>query len=58
MLLKIFLNVFRTPPTKLTTKERASNLIRSEYFSGIEGQSKSKKRRVKKKGNTEDSDAA
>ncbi|XP_056602570.1 probable ATP-dependent RNA helicase DDX31 [Triplophysa dalaica] len=48
----------RTPPTKLTTKERASNLIRSEFFSGVEGQSKSKKRRIKRKGNTEDSDAA
>lgn len=48
----------RTPPKKLTTKERVSNLIRSEYFSGIVGQSKSKKKRIKKKDNTEDSDAA
>lgn len=47
---------FFRAPSKLTTKERVSNLIRSEYFSGIEGQSKSMKKRKKMKGNTEDFD--
>lgn len=45
----------RTPPRKLTSKERVSNLMRSEYVSGIEGESKSKKKRKKKKGSTEES---
>ncbi|XP_051539538.1 probable ATP-dependent RNA helicase DDX31 isoform X1 [Myxocyprinus asiaticus] len=36
------------PPRKLTMKEPGSNLMHSEYVSGIEGESKSKKMRKKK----------
>ncbi|XP_051959877.1 probable ATP-dependent RNA helicase DDX31 [Xyrauchen texanus] len=43
----------KRPPRKLTTKERVSNLMCSEYVSGIEGESKSKKKRKKKKAQTE-----
>ncbi|XP_051532078.1 probable ATP-dependent RNA helicase DDX31 [Myxocyprinus asiaticus] len=43
----------KRPPRKLTTKERVSNLMCSEYVSGIEGESKSKKKRKKKRGQTE-----
>lgn len=39
---------------KLTAKERVASLIRSEYTSGIEGESKSKKKRKKKKKNADD----
>uniref|UniRef100_A0A8C2KSB1 ATP-dependent RNA helicase n=1 Tax=Cyprinus carpio TaxID=7962 RepID=A0A8C2KSB1_CYPCA len=41
-------------PKKLTAKERVSNLMRSEYLSGIDGESKSKKKRKKNKGQAEE----
>ncbi|XP_016130547.1 probable ATP-dependent RNA helicase DDX31 isoform X2 [Sinocyclocheilus grahami] len=44
----------KRPPKKLTAKERVSNLMRSEYLSGIDGESKSKKKRKKKKGQAEE----
>uniref|UniRef100_A0A8C1LJH4 ATP-dependent RNA helicase n=1 Tax=Cyprinus carpio TaxID=7962 RepID=A0A8C1LJH4_CYPCA len=44
----------KRPPKKLTAKERVSNLMRSEYLSGIDGESKSKKKRKKKKGQEEE----
>lgn len=44
------------PLKKLTSKERVASLIRSEFNSGISGESKSKKKRKKKKGNTEKTD--
>ncbi|KAF4113318.1 probable ATP-dependent RNA helicase DDX31 [Onychostoma macrolepis] len=44
----------KRPPKKLTAKERVSNLMRSEYHSGIDGESKSKKKRKKKKGQAEE----
>lgn len=46
--------MFFRPPKKLTAKERVSNLMRSEYLSGIDGESKSKKKRKKKKGQEEE----
>ncbi|XP_039515733.1 probable ATP-dependent RNA helicase DDX31 [Pimephales promelas] len=48
----------KRPPKKLTSKERVSNLMRSEYLSGIEGESKSMKKRKKKKGQAEDEESA
>ncbi|XP_056113316.1 probable ATP-dependent RNA helicase DDX31 [Rhinichthys klamathensis goyatoka] len=48
----------KRPPKKLTSKERVSNLMRSEYLSGIEGESKSMKKRKKKKGQAEEEDSA
>lgn len=48
-----FIEMFFRPPKKLTAKERVSNLMRSEYLSGIDGESKSKKKR-KKKGQAEE----
>ncbi|XP_073696709.1 ATP-dependent DNA helicase DDX31 [Garra rufa] len=47
-------NKAKRPPKKLTAKERVSNLMRSEYLSGIDGESKSKKKRKKKKGQDEE----
>ncbi|XP_067263841.1 ATP-dependent DNA helicase DDX31 [Chanodichthys erythropterus] len=47
----------KRPPKKLTAKQRVSNLMRSEYFSGIEGESKSKKKRKKKKGQAEEEES-
>uniref|UniRef100_A0A673JD62 ATP-dependent RNA helicase n=1 Tax=Sinocyclocheilus rhinocerous TaxID=307959 RepID=A0A673JD62_9TELE len=44
----------KRPPKKLTAKDRVSNLMRSEYLSGIDGESKSKKKRKKKKGQAEE----
>ncbi|XP_059404254.1 probable ATP-dependent RNA helicase DDX31 [Carassius carassius] len=44
----------KRPPKKLTAKERVSNLMRSEYLSGIDGESKSKKKRKKNKGQVEE----
>uniref|UniRef100_A0A8C1E3H4 ATP-dependent RNA helicase n=2 Tax=Cyprinus carpio TaxID=7962 RepID=A0A8C1E3H4_CYPCA len=44
----------KRPPKKLTAKERVSNLMRSEYLSGIDGESKSKKKRKKNKGQAEE----
>ncbi|XP_058231086.1 probable ATP-dependent RNA helicase DDX31 [Hemibagrus wyckioides] len=44
----------KRPANKLTAKERVASLIRSEYTSGIDGESKSKKKRKKKKANAED----
>lgn len=49
--------MFFRPPKKLTAKQRVSNLMRSEYFSGIEGESKSKKKRKKKKGQAEEEES-
>lgn len=49
--------MFFRPLKKLTAKERVSNLMRSEYFSGIEGESKSKKKRKKKKGQAEEEES-
>ncbi|XP_060762713.1 probable ATP-dependent RNA helicase DDX31 [Neoarius graeffei] len=43
----------KRPTVKLTARQRVASLIRSEYISGIDGESKSKKKR-KKKANTED----
>lgn len=48
----------KRPPKKLTSKERVSNLMRSEYLSGIEGESKSMKKRKKKKGQAEEEESA
>ncbi len=48
-----FIEMFFRPPKKLTAKERVSNLMRSEYLSGIDGESKNKKRK-KKKGQAEE----
>lgn len=50
--------MFFRPPKKLTSKERVSNLMRSEYLSGIEGESKSMKKRKKKKGQAEEEESA
>ncbi|XP_027018699.2 probable ATP-dependent RNA helicase DDX31 isoform X1 [Tachysurus fulvidraco] len=44
----------KRPTNKLTARERVASLIRSEYTSGIDGESKSKKKRKKKKANAED----
>ncbi|MCI4392812.1 hypothetical protein PGIGA_G00150280 [Pangasianodon gigas] len=44
----------KRPAIKLTARERVASLIRSEYTSGIDGESKSKKKRKKKKANAED----
>ncbi|XP_053510127.1 probable ATP-dependent RNA helicase DDX31 [Ictalurus furcatus] len=47
--------VNKRPTIKLTARERVASLIRSEYTSGISGESKSKKKRTKKKkANAED----
>lgn len=48
----------KRPSKKITSKERVSNLMRSEYLSGIEGESKSKKKRRKKKGQAEEEESA
>ncbi|KAK7164526.1 hypothetical protein R3I94_003048 [Phoxinus phoxinus] len=48
----------KRPPKKLTSKERVSNLMRSEYLSGIDGESKSMKKRKKKKGQAEEEESA
>lgn len=45
----------KSPPKKLTAKQRVSNLMRSEYDSGMDGQSKAKKKRKNKKGQAEES---
>ncbi|XP_053337694.1 probable ATP-dependent RNA helicase DDX31 [Clarias gariepinus] len=42
------------PTHKLTARERVASLIRSEYNSGIDGESKSKKKRKKRKASTDD----
>lgn len=47
--------MFFSPPKKLTAKQRVSNLMRSEYDSGMDGQSKAKKKRKNKKGQAEES---
>ncbi|KAJ8413871.1 hypothetical protein AAFF_G00064690 [Aldrovandia affinis] len=39
----------KRPPRKLNSKQRVASLMRSEYASGMEGDSASKKRREKKK---------
>ncbi|KAF4074272.1 hypothetical protein AMELA_G00237600 [Ameiurus melas] len=44
----------KRPAIKFTARERMASLIRSEYTSGISGESKSKKKRTKKKANAED----
>ncbi|XP_060739220.1 probable ATP-dependent RNA helicase DDX31 [Tachysurus vachellii] len=44
----------RPTTNKLTARERVASLIRSEYTSGIDGESKSKKKRKKKKANADD----
>lgn len=45
----------KSPPKKLTANQRVSNLMRSEFDSGMDGQSKAKRKRKKKKGQAEES---
>ncbi|KAL7836783.1 hypothetical protein AOLI_G00280670 [Acnodon oligacanthus] len=46
----------KRPLKKLTSRERVASLLRSEYSSGLDGESKSKKKRKKKKTNTENTE--
>ncbi|KAL7839845.1 hypothetical protein SRHO_G00265030 [Serrasalmus rhombeus] len=46
----------KRPLKKLTSRERVASLIRSEYSSGLDGESKSQKKRKKKKTNMENTE--